>query len=343
MTVLTQVVLSGLLQVHMLVTGLLIVGLVLLMPNGILGLLGSERLRLRRRPDTPAVEAEKAAAESLSIAIRPPSREEAVVPGTAETVLRLEDISVQFRGLRALDGVNLEIAKGSISTVIGPNGAGKSTLFNVITGYLSPTTGEVWHRGERIDSLPTQQLSRRGIGRVFQISRPFQGLSVFDNVMVGALFGKSGSRDPRKVTEAALELTGLDALRDERASGLPVGHLRRLELARVIATRPDLILADEPCAGLNPTETLDIINILAEVRRRGATVLLVEHDMAAVMRISDFIYVIAAGAKIAEGLPKEIVRHPRVVEAYLGRPLDELAKPPAPAARGDDLAAQPSA
>jgi ABC-type branched-subunit amino acid transport system ATPase component len=180
-------------------------------------------------------------------------------------VLTLHNVSVQFRGLRALSDVSIAVPPGCIFSIIGPNGAGKSTLFNVITAYLRPSGGTVHYRGERIDGLSTLALSRRGIARAFQIARPFQGMTVFDNIMVGALFGKSGPRDARAVTEAALHITGLTALRSEPASGLPIGHLRRLELARVIATRPDLILADEPCAGLNATETLDVVRILDDL------------------------------------------------------------------------------
>ena len=303
MIVLTQVVLGGLLQIHLLVTGLLIVVIVLLLPNGILGALPKRHSVITPQPGrqpTPSA--------------APPPRSGAV------PALELQDVSVQFRGLRALSDVSLTIPPACIFSIIGPNGAGKSTLFNVVTAYLRPTSGTVRYRGDRIDRLSTLQLSRRGIARAFQIARPFQGMTVFDNVMVGALFGKSGARDARAVTEEALAMTSLADLRDQPAASLPIGHLRRLELARVIATRPDLILADEPCAGLNATETLDVVRILSDLKARHVTVVLVEHDMATIMRISDVVCVISAGAKICEGPPDMVVQDARVIEAYLGTP-----------------------
>ena len=241
------------------------------------------------------------------------------------SILTLRNVTKRFRGLVAINGVSLELAEGSISSLIGPNGAGKSTLFNLVCGYLLPSAGEIHFQDRRIDGLPTERIARLGVARAFQIAKPFPELSVLDNVRIGSLFGRAGPRDVGRITDAALATTGLDALSERPALSLTVGYLRRLELARAIAARPLLLLADEPCAGLNATETEEIIDILRKVRDQGVTVFLVEHDMATVMRISDRIVVIDAGAKIADGEPDAVKSDPRVIAAYLGTPAEDEA------------------
>jgi ABC-type branched-subunit amino acid transport system ATPase component len=244
-------------------------------------------------------------------------------------LLQIEHLSKHFRGVVAIDDVSFGVQGGTVTSVIGPNGAGKSTLFNLITGYLEPNRGQVLYQGERITGIGTHRIAGRGIARAFQIARPFRDLTVADNIRVGALFGKTGPRDVAATIRHALTLTGLADLAGRPASALTVGQLRHLEIARAIATRPGLLLADEPCAGLNPTETATMIDLLRHVRDQGVTVLLVEHDMPSVMEVSDRIVVLDAGRRIAEGTPVEIAADPRVIAAYLGTP--ENGEEPLPA------------
>ena len=242
---------------------------------------------------------------------------------SARAVIDGRGVTKRFKGLTAIDNVDFSVPEGAIFGLIGPNGAGKSTLFNLITGYYPLTAGEIRFRGERIDGLPTWRRNRLGIARAFQISKPFPALTVRENVRVGATFGRPDGADPELVTDEALAVTGLGEVADRTAEGLTVGTLRKLEIARALATRPAVLLADEPCAGLNPAETENMVACLRAIRARGIAVWLVEHDMRAVMSVCEHILVIDAGRKISEGTPQEVSNDPRVVEAYLGAPVDE--------------------
>ncbi len=233
-------------------------------------------------------------------------------------LLELSDVTKRFGGLQAVSHVSLSLAKGEILGLIGPNGAGKTTIFNMINGYYPPTGGDVRFRGERINGLPPHSVCRRGLARTFQVVKPLARLSVLDNVVVSAFARTSRRAEAEAEALAAISFTGMDAWRDVAAGSLPLGMRKRLEMARALATRPELLLLDENFAGLNPSEVDATIEIVRRIHARGISIFIIEHNMRVIMAISHRILCINYGEKIAEGTPQEVADNPQVVEAYLG-------------------------
>jgi len=234
-------------------------------------------------------------------------------------LLSVNGVSKRFRGLVAVDRVSFDVAEGGIFAVIGPNGAGKTTLFNVIAGKFPTDAGTIAFAGERIDGLSPDRICRRGIGRTFQIVRPFPALSVADNVIVGALLHRRHVDAARERAHEVLRRLDLYDKRDQRASSLTLPDRKRLEVARALATDPKLLLLDEVMAGLRPTEMDRMVAILRELNREsGLTILLIEHVMRAVMALASRILVLHHGAAIAEGMPEQVMRNAAVIDSYLG-------------------------
>jgi branched-chain amino acid transport system ATP-binding protein len=233
-------------------------------------------------------------------------------------LLSVEAVSKRFAGLQALDAVTFSIGPGELFAIIGPNGAGKTTLFNMIAGEVAPDQGAILFAGERIEGLAPDRICRRGIGRTFQLVRPFPALSVEDNVIVGALLRHPDVEGARAHAQETLRSLDLFDKRAQRASALTLPDRKRLEVARALATEPRLLLLDEAMAGLRPTETDRMIAILRELNRAGLTILLIEHVMRAVMALATRVLVLHHGAAIAQGPPQAVVRDPAVVQSYLG-------------------------
>jgi branched-chain amino acid transport system permease protein len=289
--------------------GLILILVILFLPEGIFGQ-AARALERRRVSAAPAIDAAELPAPT------------AAPPAESKTLLEVRGLSKAFRGVQALAEVDLEVRRGEILGLVGPNGSGKSTLINVVSGHFRPDSGRILFEGRDLAALEAHRIARTGLARTYQIPRPFAHLSVLENVALPAMFGRGAQARPDAEREARrwLAFTGLAGKAMSLPGELNLHQRKFLELARALASRPNLLLLDEVFSGLTHAEIDDAIRLIREIRARGATIVFVEHVIRAVMELTDRIVVLSYGRVIAEGDPRAVMREPEVVTAYLGKP-----------------------
>lgn len=233
-------------------------------------------------------------------------------------ILRVENLTMKFGSLAAVDNVSMAVKEGEIVGLIGPNGAGKTTFFNCLTGYLQPQRGSIFLQGKEITGLRPNQICRLGLARTFQVVQVFREMTTWENVLIGAFCRTADVRQAYGQTLEVLKFTGLENKKDQLVGNLTIADQKRLEISKALATRPKLLMLDEAMAGLNATETKEAIELIKKIKAQGITLIIVEHVMEVIMSISDRVLVFDSGRKIAEDVPEKIVQNPRVIEAYLG-------------------------
>lgn len=247
-------------------------------------------------------------------------------------LLETSDLTMRFGGLVAVKGINMKIGSDELVGVIGPNGAGKTTLFNILTGYYAPSEGRIALDGQEITGWKPHRITRLGLCRTFQLTRPFSHLSLRDNVLVGGLCQEPDPKKAAKIADWALETVGMEERADSLAQGLPVGFRKKLELARALATKPKILLLDEVMGGLSPPEVQEMSDTISRIHQSGTGVVMIEHVMSAVMCLCERVIVLHHGEQIATGTPDEIRRNPDVIKAYLGEKYASREECPAPSA-----------
>ena len=237
---------------------------------------------------------------------------------TSQTILSTSGVTKRFGGVTAVNNVDFSVKRGEVVGILGPNGAGKSSLFNLLAGAIQPDSGTIKFSDEDVTTSQSYDMCAKGLARTFQLVRPLKGLSVLENVMVGAFSKTSSVREARAVALSAIQLVGLEGLENVISSNLTLGFRKRLEVARSLATKPEILLLDEVMSGLNPAELESFIEMLRSVNKDGVTLVVVEHIVPAVIQISDRIVVMVQGSTIAEGTPEEVMKNQAVIDAYLG-------------------------